>query len=261
MTASSSGGAGPSGLPQPGPDPIFADPRLAACYDTFDGERDDLPHYRAILAEHGARTILDIGCGTGSLSTLLAADGLAGTGVDPALASLDVARGKPHAEAVNWLHGTAEDLPPLAADAAVMTGNVAQVFVTDAAWASTLRGIHRALRRGGVLVFESRRPERRAWEEWQADTTGTIHEVPGIGEVRQRPTAFEVALPLVTFSDEFTFEDGSVLTSTSTLRWRDEEELRTTLDAACFAVEEIRDAPDRPGRELVVIARHAGPRR
>lgn len=73
--------------------------------------------------------------------------------------------------------------------------------------------------------------------------------------VRSRPTRFEVALPLVTFADEFTFEDGSTMTSTSTLRWRDEAELRSTLTAAGFTIEEIRDAPDRPGREFVVIAR------
>ena len=240
---------------QPGPDALFAEPRLAACYDVFDGERDDLPHYRAILAEHGARSVVDVGCGTGSLATLLAADGLAVTGVDPALASLDVARRKPHAEAVTWRHGTAEDLPPLGADAAVMTGNVAQVFVTDESWAATLRGIRGALRPGGVLVFETRRPGRRAWEEWQADTAETLHEVPGIGPVHQRPTGVEVALPLVTFSDEFRFADGTVLTSTSTLRWRDEAELRDTLAANGFDVEEIREAPDRPGREYVVIAR------
>jgi hypothetical protein len=46
-----------------------------------------------------------------------------------------------------------------------------------------------------------------------------------------------------------------VLTSTSPLRGRTEEELRTSLEAAGLAVEEIRDAPDRPGREFVVIAR------
>jgi len=250
MTSSSS-----APLDQPGPEPLYADPRLAACYDTFDGERDDLPHYRAILAEHGARTVVDIGCGTGSLATLLAADGLAVTGIDPALASLDVARAKPGAEEVTWLHGTAEGLPPLGADAAVMTGNVAQVFLTDEAWSSTLRGIRGALRPSGVLVFESRRPERRAWEEWRAETGETVYEVPGVGTVRQRPTGFEVALPLVTFSDEFRFEDGTVLTSTSTLRWRTEEELRASLEAAGLAVEEIQDAPDRPDREFVVIAR------
>lgn len=236
----------------PGPDALFAEPRLATCYDAFDGERDDLPHYRAILAEHGARTMIDIGCGTGSLALLLAADGIRVTGIDPALASLEVARAKPRAESVTWLHGTAEDLPALEADAAVMTGNVAQVFTTDEAWAATLRGIRRALRRGGMLVFESRRPDRRAWAEWQAET---VHEVPGVGTVRQRPTGFEVALPLVTFSDEFRFEDGAVLTSTSTLRWRDEAELRASLEAAGLDVEEVRDAPDRPGREFVVIAR------
>jgi SAM-dependent methyltransferase len=244
-----------SSAPQPGPDPIFADPRLAACYDTFEAERDDLDHYQRILSERGARSVVDVGCGTGALAVRLAADGIAVTGIDPALASLDIARAKPRAEAVTWLHGTAEDLPALAADAAVMTGNVAQVFVTDEAWAVTLRGIRGALRDGGVLVLESRRPEARAWEEWLTETAETVHEVPGIGAVRVRPTGFEVALPLVTFSDEFRFEDGTVLTSTSTLRWRDEEELRTTLDAAGFAVEEIREAPDRPGREFVVLAR------
>ena len=196
-----------------------------------------------------------MGCGTGSLATALALEGLVVTGVDPALASLEIARGKPGGESVTWTHGTAEVLPALGADAAVMTGNVAQVFVTDEAWAATLRGIRSALCEGGVLVFESRRPERRAWEEWQADTAESVHEVPGAGRVLARMVGFEVALPLVTFSDEFRFVDGTTLTSTSTLRWRDKAELRSTLGRAGFAVEEIRDAPDRPGREFVVIAR------
>ena len=237
------------------PDAIYADPRLAACYDTFDGERDDLDHYRAILGEHGARSVLDVGCGTGSLATSLALEGLAVTGVDPARASLEIARAKPGGEAVTWVHGTAEELPTLEADAAVMTGNVAQVFVTDEAWSGTLGAIRRTLRDGGVLVFESRRPERRAWEEWAADTAESEHEVQGIGRVRTRQVGFEVALPLVTFADEFRFEDGTTLTSSSTLRWRSEAELRSTLDDAGFAVSEIREAPDRPGREFVVIAR------
>ncbi|AXK46172.1 class I SAM-dependent methyltransferase [Brachybacterium saurashtrense] len=239
----------------PAPDALFAEPRLAACYDTFDGERDDLDHYQQILAELGARTVIDVGCGTGSLATRLAADGLRVTGVDPALASLEVAQGKPCAGEVRWIHGTAQDLPRLGADAAVMTGNVAQVFLTDQAWAETLQAIRAALRDGGALVFESRRPQRRAWEDWQAETGESVHDVPGIGRVLSRPRAFEVALPLVTFSDEFRFEDGTVLTSTSTLRWRDETELRDTLADAGFAIEEIREAPDRPGRELVVLAR------
>jgi hypothetical protein len=41
---------------------------------------------------------------------------------------------------------------------------VAQVFLDDAEWATTLRAIHTALRPGGHLAFESRNPDDRAWE-------------------------------------------------------------------------------------------------
>lgn len=68
------------------PDAAFADPRQAVLYDDLDGERSDLPAYLELVRELGAEHILDIGCGTGSLAVLLAADGVTVTGVDPALA-------------------------------------------------------------------------------------------------------------------------------------------------------------------------------
>ncbi len=48
--------------------------------------------------------------------------------------------------------------------------------------------------------------------------------------------------------------DGAVLTSDSTLTFRDGAELTASLQAAGFVVEDVRDAPDRPGREMVFIA-------
>lgn len=72
----------------PVPDAIFAHPRLARVYDAFDGDRDDLAAYLAIADELGARRVLDVGCGTGSLATLLARSGHTVVGVDPAEASL-----------------------------------------------------------------------------------------------------------------------------------------------------------------------------
>ena len=52
-----------------------------------------------------------------------------------------------------------------------MTGNVAQVFVADADWCATLTAIHGSLRPRGHLVFETRRPEVRAWEAWVEELT------------------------------------------------------------------------------------------
>jgi SAM-dependent methyltransferase len=253
------------------PDEIFADPRLAALYDVFDDDRSDLGVYAAIADELGARTVIDVGCGTGSLAVLLAARGKVVTGVDPAAASLAVARAKD--ARVTWIHGDAtalaagtklpaETAGPAGADLAVMAGNVAQVFLTDAAWAATLRAVHDALRPGGFLVFETRRPQRRAWEEWAAEP-GTVHrDVPGVGRVGRRFELTGVNLPYVSFRYTFDFPGGTTLISHSTLRFRDEPEINAALDAAGFQVREVRDAPDRPGREFVFIAgrstRHAG---
>ena len=242
------------------PDAIFAHPRLAALYDVFDGDRSDLDLYAGVADEFAAGHVLDVGCGTGNLALLLARGGRRVTGVDPAAASLDVARAKPGAEAVTWIHGDATTLPELPpADLATMTGNVAQVFLGDEAWAATLRGIHGALRDGGVFVFETRRPQRRAWEGWAADPGPVVRDVPGAGPVEQRREVTAVALPLVSFRYTYTFADGARLSSDSTLRFRELPELERSLAGGGFAVEEVRDAPDRPGLEYVLLARKVSP--
>jgi SAM-dependent methyltransferase len=202
------------------PDAIFADSRLAPVYDAFDGERDDLGLYLSIAEELGARRVLDVGCGTGSLAVLLAAGGRVVSGVDPAAASLAVAREKDAGGAVTWIHGDATDLPPGDAD---------------------------------LAVIETRRPERRAWEDWAA-AEPLVLDVPGSGTVERRLEVTDVSLPLVSFRFTYRFPgDGAVVTSDSTLRFRDRDELAESLRAQGFRVLDVRDAPDRPGMEFVFL--------
>jgi SAM-dependent methyltransferase len=234
------------------PDNAFDEPRLAALYDPLDPDRRDLEPYVAILEELGASCVLDVGCGTGTFAALLADRGLEVVGVDPAFASLAIAHTK--SSDVTWIHGDATQLPPLQVDAATMTANVAQVFLTDVDLEATLVGIHSALRPGGHLVFETRVPERRAWLDWDREHTWSRTEIPGVGVVETWRDVTGEDEPLVSFRSTFVFEDD-VLTSDSTLRFRKREEVEAALDRTGFTVVEVRDAPDRPGREYVFIAR------
>lgn len=242
------------------PDAIFADHRLARIYDDVDGSRDDLDHYVDIIDEFGAGRVLDLGCGTGALAVRLARAGIEVVAADPARASLDVARSKHGSEHVTWIHADvaslSADLTPV--DLVVMTGNVAQVFVTDEDWKATLDGVARALRSGGHLVFETRDPAKRAWESW--DTGGATATVAtAYGEVETWTSLLDVAEPLVSFRHHFRFaRSDEILISDSTLRFRTLAEIDTSLTAAGFVVDEVRDAPDRPGLEFVVIARWSG---
>ena len=238
------------------PDPIFADPRLAEIYDPLDPDRGDLDAYLAYVDRFTARSVLDVGCGTGTFACLVAARGIDVTGVDPAAASLDVARRKPGADRVRWVLGDATSLPRCQADLAVMTGNVAQVFLTDDQWASALAGVRAAVRPGGAFVFEVRDPKDRAWEAWTRAATFERVDLPGVGPVEQWVDVTDVTGQLVSFTWTFRFErTGEELTSSSTLRFRERHEVAASLAAGGLDLLEVADAPDRPGREFVFVTR------
>jgi SAM-dependent methyltransferase len=237
-------------------DDSFGHPRLAAVYDSLHPVRRDLDAYVGIADELKAHSVLDIGCGTGVLAILLADRGIDVTGIDPARASIDVARAKPGSERVRWICGDAAVLPPLRVDLVTMTANVAQEIVDPSAWQMTLRSVRGSLNPGGHLVFETRDPARRAWEDWTREGSYNVTEVRGLGSVASWVQLTDVCLPLVKFRWTYVFaSDGQLMTSDSTLRFREQEEVEQDLIEHGFVVEEVRDAPDRPGREFVFLAR------
>ncbi|WP_190079941.1 class I SAM-dependent methyltransferase [Streptomyces longisporoflavus] len=236
-------------------DEAYENPKLAALYDPLDPDRGDLDVYADVAAELKARHVLDVGCGTGTFALLLAGRGLEVTGVDPAAASLDIARAKPGSERVRWLHGDATALPAMRVDLTTMTANVAQAIADPQVWEDSLRGIHAALRPGGHLVFETRDPARRAWGGWNRAATHRTVAVEGVGDVETWLDVTGVDLPLVSFRRTVILTaTGETLTSDSTLRFRERDEVTASLTAHGYVLDEIRDAPDRPGMEFVFLA-------
>jgi hypothetical protein len=81
----------------------------------------------------------------------------------------------------------------LEVDLLTMTGNVAQVFTSDAAWAVALRCCRASIRKGGTLVFETRTPSRQAWRSWTRKQTAKTVVVPELGRVDALCEVTEVA--------------------------------------------------------------------
>jgi len=238
----------------------FRDPRLVAVYDAEYGWSRIDRFFLRIANETPRGRVLDLGCGTGRLALALVAAGHEVTGVDPAAASLAAARAKPNADAVTWVEGTAASLPDGGFDLALMTRHVAQFFVDEVAWAATLRDLHRALVPGARLVFDSRDPRARAWDQWNPVDSRSTVVLPDRTRVDVSTEVTGVDGNVVAFATSFGFDDGTTLRSSAALRFRTEEELRISLAEAGFAVEAVYGGWERqpvgaPDGELVVVAR------
>lgn len=208
------------------------DPRIVDLYDLDNPDGPDHDYYRA-LAE-GRQAVLDLGCGTGILTVTLAASGRVVTGIDPSPAMLAHARARPGADAVSWHEGDSRGIPAAGYDLAIMTGNVAQ-HIPDGDWERTLDDLSRVVTPGGVLAFESRNPEVRAWEAWAAE--GETERQTPHGLLRER---MEVGQPkdgrvVLTFHNEFV-ETGDIVVEQLVLAFRSRHEIERALLAAGFAV-------------------------
>ena len=83
--------------------------------------------------------------------------------------------------------------------------------------------------------------------------------IDGIGAVESWGEVTEVNGSLVSFRSTTVFaSDGELLTSDSTLRFRGRDEVQTDLVAHGYVIDDVRGAPDRPGREFVFFARRPG---
>ncbi|MGY0231529.1 class I SAM-dependent methyltransferase [Longispora urticae] len=211
----------------------YRDPDLVELYDLDNPAGSDHAYYRALADGLDARTIIDLGCGTGLLTRALAGPGRVVFGVDPSATMLAYARSRPGSGAVTWLPGDARAVPVTGtADLAVCTGN-SIMHIGDGELPATLAALAGALRPGGVLAFESRDPRYREWEHWTPDATYGERTTP-FGLLKEWIDVTGVSDGRVVFDAHNVFPDGEDRIYRTTLYFRTATEFRRELAAAGF---------------------------
>lgn len=237
---------------------MYSDEEAAALYDLLNpwGPSDDF--YLAVVMD--AKSVLDIGCGTGTLLHQARQSDHAGRlcGVDPDAASLDVARRRVDIE---WEPCTASSMTwDSEFDVATMAGHAFQALVSDNELRASLTTIHRALVDGGRFVFETRNPLERAWERWNPANAIDVVDTAG-RPVRVSHQVESVVGDVVTFTETTSEQGGGALRlDRASLRFLDADALVSVLADAGFGIEAQygdweRGPLTQESPEIITIAR------
>ena len=216
-------------------DHLFADCGLAALYDSFCGERGDFDFYLPLVMS--AKSVLDVGCGTGALLHMARAAGHSGRlcGLDPANGMLDQARKRIDIE---WVLG---DIASAAwrheFDLVIMTGNAFQVLIEDNELRTAFTAVKLALDNAGRFVFETRNPSALEWERWGSHWAREVTD--GNGSLVRMTCDVErpVVGNTVSFTHTFTSPNWEhPQQSRSTLRFHDVKSLNSLITNGGFEI-------------------------
>ncbi len=240
----------------------FTDPRLVAVYDTLNAyDSGTQPAFYLRLAEDlGARSVIDVGCGTGLITREFVDRGYAVTALEPSTEMIAVARRRIGEDRATFLAGDTALLGAAGIDLAFLSGHVAQFFLTDESWRQALTDLRRALRTGGTLAFETRNPAMREWEAW-ADGTRRVSVDPVAGRIETWTGVDDVDDGVVSCTLHYRFLDTGVeLAAANRLRFRTLGELEASVTDAGFAIAETFGGWDRrplqaDSAEIILVAR------
>ena len=236
----------------------YQNAQIADIYDIANPRAKDTDFYLA-LAGLRPCSVLDLGCGTGTLCCALAELGHKVTGVDPAAAMLAVAKRKPQAEGVEWIESRAQNYKSQRRfDLIVMTGHAFQILLTDADALAVLETMRGHLKPRGRVAFETRNPSVDWAGKWSARPPRTLPGTQVIETLKITRKEGE----FISFLTSYCFADAT-LTTNSTLRFPLREHVEALLTRSGLAVREVFGDWDAGpfevahSREIIFIAESA----
>ena len=191
---------------------LFHDPELVQFYDAENGWGDDTRYCHRLAQK--ARSILDLGCGTGLLAAALG-ETRDVWGVDPAAAMLDVARSRKGGSSVTWVEADARTIRlGRRFDLVLMTGHAFQCFLAD----------------------EDMRAEE--WREWGPDTSRRHFDLPPHGRIEAwNDIRNDPPTGIVTYDTFYRTDAGRLWMASARIRFAPQELIATCLDQAGLRVD------------------------
>ena len=218
-------------------DRLYTDPELAQFYDTDNEWAADLEYCRGLAAT--ARSLLDLGCGTGLFLSRVA-EGRLAVGVDPAEAMLEIARRRPGGDRVTWIAADARDLRlDVRFDLIVLTGHAFQVFLTEDDQRAVMSTIGMHLAPEGRFIFDSRNPWAEEWREWSPKRSRRSFDHPCLGRVEAwNDAAMDAAAGIVTYQSIYRVNaTGRCHSAESRIKFTDRDRLAALMDESGLLVD------------------------
>jgi ubiquinone/menaquinone biosynthesis C-methylase UbiE len=223
-------------------DPLYQDPNLVEFYDIENGYaadtgRDDFVFCNSLA--DGVGSVLDLGCGTGELATMLASSRKV-TGADPAAAMLDIARRRPGGDRVEWVEADARNLSlEVRFDLILLTGHAFQVFLSDQDVSAVLATIARHLSPNGRFIFDSRNPVRQEWRTWTPEASERMVEHPAYGTVKAwNDVRYDNDTAIATYETFYQIPaTGRTLAAASQIRFIEKDRLADLIGGAGLQVD------------------------
>ncbi len=228
-------------------------------YQTFINYDEEYEYYSDKLKKYNAESIIELGCGTGSLASRFIANGYDYTGIDLNRTMLDIAKEK--IPGVEFIEADMRNFQlPEKKQACLIAGRSISYLMTNQDVLDSFRAIHKNLQNKGIVCFDS--IDASKFISLIKNGKRIIHKAEFDGRKFQRESYWSVNddqswtfnWDSVYFEEDIQGSMKKIAEDNSTVRCFTKDDLCLFLELCNFSVKEIEERPSYAFDTFVIVA-------